>query len=408
MTWPRSLTHARGWILGASAAALATLGAWALWAWTHPLPRLVEIRKWAMAGNWPRAEAEVNVYLARRPKDADALMLAAQVAGAQHQLDRCAQLLDRVPDNSPLKSEALLRHGQVLWQLDDARGAEQSWQSAIRRAVGQELRRFLILPRSELVALFALERRAAEARTLIWEMYPDHQERWRLLLALARLDARSTSPQVGVPKLERIIERDPADVNARVALASYLIDLSRWDEAAEHAERCLELNPSEPRALEIVLQCHLRNQQWDAMDQALRRPDLDPNSALIWRLRGQRLEAGGQRKEAEASFREALRLNPNDLVAHFQLAQLLLRADQRESAQPHLTQFRELQSHQDAVNLVVGTYVGVDDRDWEPPSPATCTELAEHCQALGRADEARGWLSEASRRQKQGGTRPLK
>jgi tetratricopeptide (TPR) repeat protein len=379
------------------AVVLLTAGTLAAWYWFLPLPKLPTIRRLADLGRWEEAEAGVHKYLSRKPADADALMLAARVAAGRGDLGRCAELLERIPATSQLKLEALLRQGQTLREMHYARRAEQAFREAIRLADERGLATSpnLFSARIELVVLMSLERRVSETKELLWQLYPAHREKWRILISLARLEGRSAHPHTVMPLLQKCIEQDPTDFDARRGLARYYLESSLWSEAAEQANYCLEHDPGDASSLEIMLECHFRLQQWEEMDEILARPQFDIGSARVWRLRAQRLEALGKGDEAEKCFHEALRLDPNDPTIHFQLSQLLRRQGHGEAADEHHVEFRRLQEHEEAIARVISSFTAQDDRDWSAPDPETCTELGAHCMGLGRNEEARAWSEEA-------------
>ncbi|MBI3462561.1 MAG: tetratricopeptide repeat protein [Planctomycetes bacterium] len=370
------------------------------WSWYRPLPRLEQIRAWADAGRWEQAAGAIRLHLERRPHDPAVLMLGARIAAAQGQLQRCTELLEQVPSGSSQKLQAMLRQGQALRDAGRVSRAEQVWREALamlrQQPAAAPWRQTI---QAELVSLLSLERRAPEARELLWQMYPGHSEKWRLLIALARLQGRGTNPQVALVLLDEFIQRDPTDVEARLGRARYLAEASRWQEAKEDAKQCRSQDPHNPRILEVVLQCDSALQQWDAADQLLHSPDLDPTSPTIWRLRAMRYKAQGDWKNSEACFEQSLGLKPTDPVTHYQFAQLLLLSSDRQRAAEHQEQFQKLDAHRKAVEEYLGSVVNTDPESWKPPDPEQCVELAEHIRALGRTDEARGWLSEALRQQ---------
>jgi len=325
-------------------------------------------------------------------------MLAARVAAGLGELKRCAELLERVPTQSQLKLEALFRQGQSYRELYFARQAEETWREVISLCEerGLDSSHYLFSAKVELISLMSLERRVRETRELLWQLYPRHPEKWRLLVTMARLEAKPAYPQLAMPMLEKCLEQDSGDLDACRGLALYSLDVSQWKEAADLASYCLEHDPLDKLSLEILLECKFRLQEWDAMDEILARPDLDDSSARVWRLRGQRLETLSKAEEAEQCFREALRLNPNDPTTHFQLAQLLRRS-RALGADEHQAEFRRLQGDTEAIARVISSFSAQNPENWAAPEPATCIELATHCNGLGRIEEARGWVDQALR-----------
>jgi tetratricopeptide (TPR) repeat protein len=387
-------------LFGVGALLISAILGVAIWRWTHPLPKLREIERWVASGQWERADAGIGRLVERRPNDGNVLMLAARVAAGRDDLERCVALLGQIPPDSPLKPEAWMRQAEAEKFMNHGRRAEAAWRELIALTERDpKLASYLLTARAELVAILSLERRTDETRAVLWQMLPGHSEKWRVLIALARTYARNTTPQAAIKTLEQLVESDSDDLHARRALAMAAIDTFQWDRAIELANACLDREPGDARALEILLECYLRQQQWDAMDAILARPDLTDARPHTLRLRAQRNVAAGHLDEVETNYRAALRLDPLDPTTHYQLAQLLLRSGQHDAAEEPLAEFHRIKTHEDALAAIIGTFPQSDPPAWTAPDPPLCVEIAEHCAAIERIDEARAWLAEALRQE---------
>jgi tetratricopeptide (TPR) repeat protein len=286
----------------------------------------------------------------------------------------------------------LIRTATALQQANRLRDSELVWREVLKRspAGNDDAVPYRSTAQTELVALLLLERRAAEACELVWDMYPQHPEKWRLLITLARL---KQAREWCINTLRRAVERDASDVDARRALAQYLVEVGRWDEAEAEAGTVLATRPDDATAREVLLQCSHARQQWDAMD--LADPALDRTRPAVWIIDAQRRDASGDQAGAEQCFVEALRLAPTDPGVHYQFAQMLLHRGERDRAEQHMREFKRLQGHEQAIERFIDDLSKLNARQWTAPGPAMCVSLAEHCRELGRPDEARGWLEEA-------------
>lgn len=375
----------------------------AVWYWLRPLPRLADVRRWADRGEWERANVAIRAFLARRPQDPEALLLAGRVAAGRGDLERCVKLLQRVPQDSPLKPEALTRQAQAALAMNSARQAEATWRELLR-LTGHDPSRAVYrrTAQAELVALLSLERRSAEVQAELWEMVPDHSEKWRVLIGLLRGHLRGSTPKSAIEALERFVEHDPTDFKARRGLAQASMDTFECDRAIDLAKDCLEMNPTDSHSLEILLECYLRQEQWHAMNEIFvsRAEKMDTSPRMV-RLRAKYYEATGQLDLAERCFRESLNWDSMDSTTHYQFAQLLQRRGKTDEAQEHIAEFKRLKNHEDALVQLVAKYQQSDAENWTAPNPDTCVEVAEHCLGLGRSDEARAWFHEALRQQPQ-------
>lgn len=362
------------------------------------LPSVEQIRAWAEVRRWEQADAAIRVHMERQPQDGAVLMLAARIAAGQGQLERCADLLQRIPATSSNKPEAMLRQGQALRDAGLLSRAESIWRDALSRPLDPAAPQFTQAIRAELVSLFSLERRAPEARKLLWEMYPGHSEKWRLLIALARLDGRGSNPQVALELLDRLVPRESSnDIEVRLGRARYLSELGRWTEAKAEIDHCREQSPTHPRALELALLVSAGLQDWDALDQLLANCAIDQFNSTIWRVQALRYKTAGDWEKSETCFVEALKLGPADPITHYQFAQLLLMQGDRQRAEWHHEAFRQIDTHQKALEQYLSSIVHTDPQNWSRPDPEHCVELSEHVRVLGHLDEAREWLCEAIR-----------
>jgi tetratricopeptide (TPR) repeat protein len=368
----------------------------ALWRWVHPLPKISEVRRWADTGQWARADSAITDLVGRRPRDGETLLLAGRVAAGRGEFERCRELLRRVPSNSPLKAEALLREAQAAQAISHATDAEAAWRELLRLTESNpSLGSVRLTAHAELFSLLALERRHEEAERVLWQMYPDHREKWRVLIGFVRLNAHGAPSGATIKLLQQIVERDSSNFHASRALAMCDVETLQWDRAISLATICLELEPNDPASFDVLLECNIRLKQWDEVERMDAQVDWDTAGARTHRLRAEYFESTGKLDQAEVHYRRSLDENPYDLAPHYRLAQLLQRRDDAAAAKHHLDEFHRLKAHKDALAQFVTTFPQSTPEDWTPPEAQTCIGIAAHCAGLGRVDEARGWLREA-------------
>jgi thioredoxin-like negative regulator of GroEL len=368
------------------------------WRRANPLPSLTDIRRWADFGDWERADRAASERIARRPRDAEALMLGARAAAGMGDLERCWNLLGRVPDDAPAKPEALTRQAQTAQAMNLATRCESAWRQLLRIAkTNDSLGKYRFSAQAELIGLLSLQRRNLEVETLLWQIYPNHSEPWRVLIGLARVNARNATSKSTIDLQRRLCASDPTDTATRRGLSLGLIETLQWDEAVEQAKACLELAPDEQWPWEILLECHVRKQEWDAADAAIGHLNRDRAGPRLLRLLAQRFEAANRLQEAEVCYQDAIDADPFDHLTHYQFAQLLQQRDQGDRAQKHLAEFHELKKHEDFLSNFVSLFPQASPEGWTAPDPAQCVAVAENCAALHRMDEARAWLQEALR-----------
>ncbi len=372
-----------------------------LWVLFRPPPSLDLIRLWADYQLWDRADSGLRRYLRRRPEQAEALMLAARVAAAKGELERCVRLLARVPSSSPLKCAALVRQGQALRRIGYGRRAEEVLRQAVRIAdqmgpagidMGQTAR-------GELVSLLRLENRIDEATELLWQMYPSHRAKWRLLIAFLRIRSGPIQPDMALGRLERCVELDPSDLDARRAVAEYLIVAGELDRAEAEVRNCLQLSPDDPASLEVLLDCLVRRRKWHEVAKLVQGHTDALASAKALRSVGEWLMETGRLAEAEERLGKSAELDPTEPQTFFLLGRLIRRFRGREEPRRYMNRFKLLSEQREILQRYCRTLVITDPREWQPPSPEQCLDLAQRCAAIGWKKVAREWLRESLRQQ---------
>jgi len=379
---------------------LVALGA-ALWVLLRPPPSLDLIRLWADYKLWDRADRGLKRYLSRWPQDAEALMLAARVAAAKGELQRCVSLLARVPYSSPLKCAALIRQGQALRRIGYGRRAEVVLRQAARMAdqMGPAGINMAQVSRGELVSLLRLEDRCDEATELLWQMFPAHRAKWRLLITFLRIHSGPIQPDIALQRLQRCLQLDPEDVDARRAVAQYLIVAGELDRAEAELGKCLQLKPDDPASLEVLLDCLVQSRRWPAVAKLARDHGDRLRSAKALRLTGQWLLAAGRLKEAEQRLLRAAELDPAEPQTFFLLGRLARKLRGRVGAKQFMDRFKLVSEQREILKRYCHTVALADPRQWQPPSAEECLTLARRCASLGWRKVAREWLLESLRQQ---------
>jgi serine/threonine-protein kinase len=226
------------------------------------------------------------------------------------------------------------------------------------------------------------------------------------------VDYRSLSVKGGMERAraeaKRALELDDelAEAHTSLAWVTFIYDWD-WPEAGRHFRRAIELNPryatarqwyawvllAEGRIDDAIGQARLafeldpasisirRSYGWLlvytrpelAVEQLRRSVELNPTQFETHRLLGMALTAVGAYADAEASFREALRLEPGDTYSMGHLGRLLVLAGRRPEAEAIRAELEDRRT-----------------REYVSPVP-----LAILATALGDVDGAFEWLEEA-------------
>ncbi len=147
-------------------------------------------------GDLERAAELLDRLTRHKGGDAEAHLLAAQVAAQRKDLKASLEHLDAIPEGDPLRPAALLRQGQCLREMEYGRKAEEAWRLAVRLEPQTSAARW------ELLELYYLEYRLHDAQTLAWEVYDGEHDKIPALLVMLRFELARPAPHFAVETVE--------------------------------------------------------------------------------------------------------------------------------------------------------------------------------------------------------------
>lgn len=144
------------------------------------------------------------------------------------------------------------------------------------------------------------------------------------LLELARLRHKADLNRATEPDFRRWLALEPDSPVPMTALAVRLILAGKPAEAAKLLEQALKIEPANLSALNALAIHHASAGRFDeALALLARARAANPDHPLTWINAGVTHEALGDRREAEAAYREAIRHQPDSSEARRRLAALL-------------------------------------------------------------------------------------
>ncbi|HEX6202032.1 MAG TPA: tetratricopeptide repeat protein, partial [Thermoanaerobaculia bacterium] len=166
-------------------------------------------------------------------------------------------------------------------------------------------------------ALFAVQEAEVAHRLAL---RPDS---WRANELMGLLHAEAGRWEAAAEHLARAVELAASEPAPRLALGRALRFLGREDEALVHLRRALELDPERPAALSALgLALEARGELDEAIDLFRRAVAAEPGSAAAHVDLGLALSSAGELDAAERHLRQALELGPGDAFALFGLGRL--------------------------------------------------------------------------------------
>jgi tetratricopeptide (TPR) repeat protein len=282
----------------------------------------------------------------------------AEIAAAEKKFPESEALLGRALARDPLHAEALLLKARV--QL--ARGQTDQGIAELERLLG-------IFPNSpainyQLGLALATKGDAAKALARLLQVGPEMPE---AVLAIGALHLRARDNGAAIAALRPLVAQRPDLAEARFLLAEALRANGELDEAAQLLTRLELEQPHEPRfpfahgmaflqqgrrdqaraaflhlrklapahfeALDQLVKLDLSDQDYTAARQRIEGdPAGGPTSARHALLLAQVGLAEGDQPAAEVALKRVLDLQPTSAIAHFQLAQIHLRAREPQKA----------------------------------------------------------------------------
>ena len=333
-----------------------------------------------------RNESALAERLARRAiaaneQVASARLIAGQAAAAREGFAEAVQHWREIPaDAGDIAVQgALLAGNTLLDRLHRAREAE----AMFRRALSIDEQNIEALQR--LTFLLAAEGRATEAKPLILRLFEQRVVDVDQLALLGMGQGHIDAPEL----LRQCHLNDKSDPHLLLGLAT-----SRtFDVSPEQAQVLLlaavEQAPGLAEA-QIRLGTILLKQR-DASAFINWHDNLPPDArehAGIWAIRGAWAQHLGETDVAMRCFWEAVRRDPNDRSAIYQLSQLLLREGNRSPVVPLAARIDQLQQLRQKEDLLFNT-----EHTTLEPIRAVAEQLVE----LGRLWEAWGWCELALR-----------
>lgn len=153
------------------------------------------------------------------------------------------------------------------------------------------------------------------------------------------------------------------DAAAQFERAQALMDLHRYQEAAEAARRILATDPQNPRVVGLVAVAEFNagNHQL-ALEAATAAIALEPDEEYMHRIASLAAIGLGDAQRAADEAGEAVRLAPNSAAAHMTLAQALMAGRQTLGARDHAEKAVELVPHSAEAHYVLGRVAHFDGR----------------------------------------------
>jgi tetratricopeptide (TPR) repeat protein len=391
-------------------AAVAAAGALTLAGWyvLRPKTSLAEAAALAEARRFDEAEALVREALREDPSRSDAHMLAAQLAldrpeppvrtgrrpDPKPALEAIEHLKHVRPNDRYLAALAALHRGKAEYRLGRLEQAEASWLEALRiDPTIPEAGWFLL-------ESYYLQGRPEDSRKLALRLHavePDPHDRAQYLLELVRQDAQPRAPASIVQWFEPVVEQNPDDLHASLALGSALVQAGEADRGIDVLRRAVKAHPDQAETWNAWLTGLDDAGQIETLEKVVDR--LPPEFAGLPRFakhKARIFQERGDWKSAAADYRRALEAEPHDHRLEYRLSRALRNAGDTSEADRFDRRHRSYTAATEEVRALYEQANAIKTLGVRP-HPDLYRRLAENRERLGLKEEARAWYHLALR-----------
>ncbi len=215
--------------------------------------------------------------------------------------------------------------------------------------------------------------------------------------------------------LMEAVERNPSDCETRLELSEMLLSHGSTEAAVFHLQKLIDENPDDPRSYVGLAEAMYKQRNLAEADRLANKAlDLDPRQTRALLLRGKIEQSRGNDDDALADYFELLANEPDHLEATMLVARLHLRHGDGRLAAPKLrtiVESRELEPHlRSSAQWLLGRCYAQDGR-WPDAAqslaagissrrgtPDEWLELADACRRGGDPQQARAALAQAMQR----------
>jgi Flp pilus assembly protein TadD len=336
------------------------------------------------AYDFPAARGHLRSCLKCRPNDEALLLLAAQAARRDGQLDEATEYLDRYRSaTGALSVQAQLE--SVLVQVQ--RGEVKQYvhrlieELEIRHPASEQILESLALG---CVHVYRLDEASFWTKQLL-ERYPANPV-GRLVDAQMQDTLRRREESVVI--MRQLVEDYPRYGRARLYLADLLFRTNQYEEAVPYYR---ELHEHEPDRLEPLLGLFASLVKLERLEEA--RPLLTElqtrhadNSLALLEI-GRFAIQENRPQDAEPVLRRAAELTPYDHEIHLDLATALERLGRGDESREHLARFEQIESDMKLLDAAFQAMVKA------PNDPEPRLQAGRICLRNGQVKEGLRWLS---------------
>ena len=378
------------WIL-ALATVVASAG-WLSWQWIRRPPDLHTVRIYVDGKAWEKAIPMLERILESQPANNEASRMLVDCLVNLDRHDEAIPYLHKTSGDAAAKTDALYGAGVIHLLANKRRHAERDWKAVLEfddsvPGVADWQQK----ARNQLCLLYSFERRRREFLNVSEKMFDLSlpKERHVPLQFRMRSLVHIVEPNAAIKTLLAAVAADPDDLMSRAAIAWYLVDRDKIDEALARVQECRAQAPKDPFVWETWCNVLERRGDVKGIAEALKAiPPGAEDSVVAARMRSIAAEQRGDYDAAATHLRHAMALD-SDPGHHQRMGQLLMRLKKPEEAKRELGRAGLQAPVVGEIQDFLQRYRAAPEHvrqfaDW-------ASEAATLMDRLERPDEARRW-----------------
>jgi tetratricopeptide (TPR) repeat protein len=373
------------WAGGASLIAFVSGLAYVWWMASRE-QNLEAIRRAVKEHRWVDVEVGLRRWLDGHPRDGNAWEMLGGLLFDHGRMAEALAALSRVREE-----EEGWEHAQTLIaDIAVRRSNLVEAEGVLRRAIARDRR--AVEPMRRLVSLFVLERRSAEARSLLRRLFRITRDPRYLAdgILISQIDSEVHDLSA---EIEQYLNQTPEDPWLRRVCGLFLLSRGLPAQALPHLEAAAAAFEGDPLGRFALAECRISlGISGDDLSILASPPSRAVDAARWWVLRSRLAEAWGKDSDALESLHKALITDPRNAEAHYRLGQAMIRRGDRGSAQRHLDRAAALGANADALRRELRALLrGTSDVN-------ALVRIGVLCREAGMNAEARDWFELAIER----------
>jgi tetratricopeptide (TPR) repeat protein len=305
-----------------------------------PNPALDHARQLWIQGKLDEALSEADAARKQNPEPSGAERLRGFILYQQNKLAEADDAFSAALQQNPKDTEAMEMRGVVLFRMGRAADAIPFLEAARANVPGAN-----IDPNYVLGVSYLQVRRYDDARRAFAAQYRFAPDSAPAYLLAARMALRQELVAAAEQSAQKAIELDPKLPGAHLLLGEIALAKADTTHAIAELEQERTLNPLSGEVYDRLGDAYVRSEQYNQAQQALNSAVLlEPNATGPYILLGKTM-LGQQNPVMAAMYLEhALKMDPNNYIAHSILAQVYRAEGRKEDAAREFQMAERLQS----------------------------------------------------------------